>query len=241
MTKPTVPEGAKPGLTLRALSLLINGLRRDVDTLKKAVVRAGATTLDGLRDVEVLYDHWTDLPKHGQALRWDTTRDSRFHGLATFADPTVVADYFTVPVTGDGIFGLDDSTPLSGEFLVGSDWDVDRPCLVTVSIIFNGSYSLQPVSPATDPVSYHRAPSIIAQLIDGDSGRVTTPGATFEGVRDDWEIVTPSGQEVKQKPLEWLYLRGRPKLNLTCTVSADAEPGLSGSPELLVITRVTRL
>ena len=89
MTKPEDTKDTKAGgskLSLRALSLLISALRRDVDNLKKAVARPGARTLDDLLDTEVLYDHCTDLPKHGQALRWDTTRESKYNGLAVFAD-----------------------------------------------------------------------------------------------------------------------------------------------------------
>ena len=230
MTKPTVPEGAKPGLTLRGLSKLIAGLRGDVDALKKAVVRAGATTLDGLRDVEVLYDHWTDLPKHGQALRWDKTRDSKYHGLATFSDPTVVADFFTDEVTGDGTFGID-------EYLVDADWEVGRPCLVTATVTFTGGYVDQEVTPPTDPATYVPAPELLVQLVDGDSGHVTALGATLEAAYGS----LPLNRSAKTVTVSWLFLRGRPKLQVNLTVSSAAAPGLSGSPELAAIARVTRL
>lgn len=225
-----------PSLMKRLLKI-----ERQIAQLLRRRPETGAMNLDELEDFEAKYKHWTDLPRHDQAPRWDTTRDTRFGGLASFRDPQTVEEYFTLAITGDGTFGLDDSTPLAGEFLVDSDWELDRPCLATATIAFNGSYTPQAVSPPTDPVTYHRPPTVTAQLIDGSSDRITTPGAGFEVASDSWEIVTPSGFETKTKTLWWIYGRGRPKVNVRVDVSTDAAPGLTGSPELLVITRATRL
>jgi hypothetical protein len=228
-------------IDLPSLMKRILKIERQIAQLLRRRPETGAMNLDELDDFEAKYKHWTDLPRQDQAARWDPTRDTRFGGLASFRDPQTVEEYFTVPITGDGTFGLDDSTPLAGEFLVGSDWELDRPCLATATIAFNGSYTPQAVSPPTDPASFHRPPTIVAELIDGDEDRETAPGPGFEIATDAWEIVTPSGFETKTKSLLWIYGRGRPKVRVRVDVSADAAPGLAGSPELLVITRATRL
>lgn len=218
-------------------------LARKVAELERKARVGGATTLDGLRDTEVLYDHWTDLPKLDQALRWDTTRESKFHGLASFADPTVVADYFTVPITGDGTFGVD-------EFLVGSDWDITRPCRASATIVFNGAYTPQQSQAAVGdvPTLNHAGPIMAARLVDRGTGYVTTPGAGFEVADEVWPVVAVTGNSPSPtavlsptRTLSWDFLRGRPKIQASCTVSIDAEPGLSGSPEIVVLTRCTRL
>lgn len=238
MTAGGVPEGAKPAgskPTLRALSVLITALRRDVDALKRAVVRAGARTLDGLLDVEALYDHWTDAPKHGQALRWDTTRESKYHGLATFADPTVVPAFFELEVTGAGTWTIN-------EFLVDSDWDVSRPCLVTATLALQCSWSAQEVSPATDPITFYPPPSLSGYLLDGDGGAGTGEAIDVSagGVPNMSGLVDP----IRFLPLSWIFTRGRPRVTAQLLVTSEAWAGMSAAGGFLgirVYTRVTRL
>lgn len=235
MTKGAVTEGAKgdgSGPTLRKFAVMLTALRRDVDTLKKAVVRGGATTLDALRDVEVLYDHWTDLPRHGQALRWDKTRESRFHGLATFSDPEVVADYFTVSIT-------DTTSPQGIEaFMVDSDWDVTRPCLVHATAVLDASYAPQEVDPPTTPATYIEGPAMVLQVVDGDSGRVSALGSEYEVAYSERPL---SSRYVAFHSVSWTMLRGRPKVAARLDLTTAQAAGLSLPTTLRVITRVTRL
>lgn len=238
MTKEAVPEGAKSdgaSPSLRKFAVMLTALRHDVDALKKAVVRAGATILDGLRDVEVLYDHWTDAPKHGQALRWDSTRESRYHGLATFADPTVAPAYFELAVTGAGTWTIN-------EFLVDADWDVSRPCLVTATLVLQCSWAAQQVSPATDPVTFYPPPALSGYLLDGASGAGTGEAMDVGG----GGIANTSGlaDPIRYVPLSWIFTRGRPKVLAQLAVTTEAFDGMSdagGFLGLRVFARVTRL
>lgn len=208
-------------------------LLRRVGQLERKAKAGGATTLDGLRDAEVLYDHWTDLPKHDAAFRWDTTRDSKYHGLATFRDPTVVSDYFTVAITN--------TTSPQGieEFMVDSDWDVDRPCLVHAWAGLDDSYSPQQVSPPTTPVTYIEGPTMALQVIDGDSGRVTTP--TSSGYENGYSERPLRSMYSAVHSVSWLMLRGRPKVAARLDLTTAQAAGLSLPTTLRVITRVTRL
>lgn len=222
-------------------------LLRRVGELERKAKGGGASTLDALRDTEVLYDHWTDLPRHDQALRWDTTRESKFHGLASFADPTIVADSFTTDVTGEGSFLID-------EDLVDGSWDVSRPCLVTVTGIFQAGYASQEVDPPTTPPTYVRPPSMVMVLTDSDGGAVSTFGdgaeqaVTIWPVEEDPSDTTALGHQGES--VSWLFLRGTPHLTMWCVVGAGAAAGLSttsapGEPSpvqrIAAITRVTRL
>lgn len=216
-------------LRIVPLEKKVGDLLRRVGVLERKAKAGGATTLDGLRDTEVLYDHWTDLPKQDQALRWDTTRDSKYHGLATFADPDVVDDYFTASVTGAGTFGLT-------EFLVDADWDVTRPCLATATVVFDGSYTPQEVSPPTTPATYIAPPQILTNLVDRGAGYVTTPGSTYEAASHRVDLYNNN-----ELTLAWIYLRGRPKVNVRVDVSAAQYAGLTGAKDVLVITRCVRL
>lgn len=207
----------------------VGDLLRRVGVLERKAKAGGATTLDALRDTEVLYDHWTDLPKQDQALRWDTTRDSKFHGLATFRDPEVVDDYFTASVTGAGTFGV-------SEFLVDTDWDLTRPCLATATVIFDGGYTDVAVTPPTTPATYIPRPMLIAGLNDRGTGYVATPGGTYEAASHRIDLGANS-----ELTLAWIYLRGRPKVNVNLTLSSDQYGGVTGTKNLLVITRCVRL
>lgn len=216
-------------------------LARKVAELERKARVGGATTLDGLRDTEVLYDHWTDLPKHGQALRWDTGRESKYHGLASFADPAIVADSFTEDLTGAGTFTI-------SEDLVDGSWDVSRPCLVTVTASFDASYASQEVSPPTTPATYVMPPTMLMLLFDADGGAVSTFGdgaelaATVWPVEEDPSDSPAYGHQVET--ISWLFLRGKPHLILRCDVGADAAAGLStsgGNQRITAVTRVTRL
>jgi len=204
----------------------VGDLLRRVGVLERKAKAGGATTLDALRDTEVLYDHWTDLPKQDQALRWDTTRESKYHGLATFRDPTIVTDYFTASITGAG------TTTLS-EFLVDTDWDVDRPCLVTVTAALNGGYTSGGYPYAAEP------PVLLGSLSDGDGGAVAPgPVPSYEANGGRVEIDGNPNQAI---PLSWLYVRGRPKVTVSITLSAGQYAALSGPPELAALTRCVRL
>ena len=216
-------------------------LLRRVGELERKAKTGGALTLDGLRDTEVLYDHWTDLPKLDQALRWDTARDSKFHGLATFSDPLIVADSFTEDLTGAGTFTV-------SEDLVDGSWDPTRPCLVTVTGLFQAGYASQQVTPPTTPATYVTPPTMFMVLVDGDDDAVTEFGETNEQAVTIWPVeedpsdTTALGHQ--GETLSWLFLRGKPRLLMWCDVSAGAAPGLSptgGNQRIAAITRVARL
>lgn len=222
-------------------------LLRRVGELERKAKTGGALTLDGLRDTEVLYDHWTDLPKLDQALRWDTARDSKFHGLATFSDPLIVADSFTEDLTGAGTFTV-------SEDLVDGSWDPTRPCLVTVTGLFQAGYASQQVSPPTTPATYVTPPTMFMVLSDSDGGAVTDFGDTFEQAVAIWPVEEdPSDTSAlghQGESVSWLFKRGIPHLTMWCVVGTGAAAGLSstsvaGEPSpvqrIAAITRVTRL
>jgi len=213
-------------------------LARKVAELERKARVGGATTLDGLRDTEVLYDHWTDLPKLGQALRWDTTRESKFHGLASFADVEAVTFYDTWEVTTWGSFADHLGPTPAGVPMVDESWDVTRPCLVTVSQIHETSWTRMEVDPATTPPTYEDPPILLLSVYDGDTGRVTTPGAGIEMAGNRMPMTPGLGAP---QTVSWLFLRGRPFVQGISFLTERASDGLTLPMTVYVVGRVTRL
>lgn len=226
---------------LPALTERIRKLEARVAQLLRRRPDTGAHNLDELDDFEALYKHWTRLPRHDQAARWDTTRESPFGGLGSFRDPTVEARAFEEPITGAGDFMID-------EDLVPSDWGVDRPCLVSVTVDFTAAYTPVEYSPPTSPATYLRPPMMTFQVHDADGGAVA-PGPTpgYEVATATWPVVeqypnaaTPHGAESRS----WLFKRGLPHLVASCHVDPDVAAGIAGLgpyQQLTALTRVTRL
>lgn len=135
-----------------------------------------------------------------------------------------------VDVTGAGVFGLN-------EFLVDTKWDDGRPCHVIVTVAFTGGYSDQPVDPPTDPATYIAPPELLVQLVDGSTAHETVPGDTYEAAYGSLEL----NRSAKTVTVPWLYLRGRPKLQVYLGISAAQAAGLGGSPQILAICRIARI
>lgn len=154
-------------------------------------------------------------------------------GGTEWANPTVgkVIAYSPddVTVTGAGTFGFN-------EFLVDTKWNDGQPCHVVVTVSYTGTYADQPVDPPTDPATYIKPPELLVQLIDGSTGRETTFGPTFEIGYGSLVIGS-----AKSLTVAWTFLRGRPKLQVSFSVSAAQAPGIGGTPELIAIARITPL
>lgn len=212
------------------LLIAVAKMQGEIRELMRRRYAAGATNIDELDDAEVKHLHATEAPQQDAAFRWDATRDvPKFGGLATFRDPEVVDDYFTASVTGAGTFGV-------SEFLVDTDWDLTRPCLATATVIFDGGYTDVAVTPPTTPATYIPRPLLVSTLTDRGTGYVTTPGSTYEAAAHRLDLAANN-----ELTLSWLYLRGRPKVNVNLTLDAAQYGGVTGTKDILVITRCVRL
>lgn len=215
-------------------------LQKDVRELMRRRYAAGATNVDELEDAEAKYLHATEAPQQDAAFRWDATRDvPKFGGLATFRDPEVVSFYDTWEITTWGGITANYLGPTAaGVPLVDGTWDVTRPCLVTVAQFPADSWTRMEVDPATTPPTYEDPPVLVLGLYDGDSGRVTTPGADYE-LAGDRMSMTPglgAGQSAS-----WLFRRGRPFVQAASFLSERAADGLTLPMTVHVFGRVTRL
>lgn len=128
-------------LSFPSLVQFVADLARRVTALERRRFQTGATNLDELDDGEVKYGH-ADGPQHGWVWTWDTTRSTRFGGLARFA-PSVAGDIAVsealASYTDDGAF--DEISPFdweSPEFIVAPN--SYQPVFVTVDVSVSDTF-----------------------------------------------------------------------------------------------------
>lgn len=138
-----------------------------------------------------------------------------------------------VTVTGAGNFGFN-------EFIVDDKWDDGRPCLVTATVFYNGSYVPQefPRADPDYPVTYYDAPALLVQLIDGSPSRETD---YTEPTIEVGYGSTRLGDPASTVTVSHLFLRGRPKLQVNLTVGTERAPGITGTHKLMAVAHVLRL